>query len=95
MAKDRHGTCALCGCEAELTFHHLIPRKLHRKTYFQKRYEKEELKTRGIYVCVPCHRSIHRYASEKTLGLHYNTLEKLRTLDKLQRFVRWRSKRKS
>jgi hypothetical protein len=37
--------CELCGREAPLTFHHLVPRKMHRRTYFRKHYSREELIT--------------------------------------------------
>jgi hypothetical protein len=43
--------CDLCGCTRPLTFHHLIPRKVHRRAAFKKNYSKEQL-NHGLQVCV-------------------------------------------
>ena len=85
--------CALCGRERLLTFHHLIPRTLHSNKWFEKNFTKDDMRSRGIDVCRECHSAIHRFLSEKELGRHYNTLEKLRAHEALARFVAWISKR--
>ena len=33
--------CQLCGRETPLQFHHLIPRKVHKRAYFARRYDRE------------------------------------------------------
>lgn len=82
--------CELCRRPvAKLTRHHLIPKRLHRKKRFQKLFTREELITRTLWVCRPCHNAIHRVASETELGLHYNTREKLLANDELRAFVTW------
>ena len=83
------GACALCGREKPLEFHHLIPRKTHKKAWFRKRFGKVEMKRRGIHVCRACHRHVHRHIDEKTLGRHYNTREQLLAHPEIEKFVAW------
>lgn len=87
--------CELCGSENDiLNFHHLIPRTLHSTKFFEKRYTKKYMKETGIFVCkYICHGQIHKFISEKELGLKWNTLEKLLEHPDVKKFVEWRSKR--
>ena len=89
---DIEDTCALCGNHKPLTFHHLIPRKCHTNKWFKKNFEKEDMKTRGIYVCRPCHSFVHRQFDEKELGRELNTLEKLRSHETIRTYIRWARK---
>ena len=82
------GPCALCGREAPLTFHHLIPKKVHRRPRFAKRYSREALAS-GIDVCRLCHRAIHRFHDEMTLARELCTLEALREDERLRQHARW------
>lgn len=86
--------CQLCGRDVPLTFHHLIPRKNHRKRFFQRRFDREEMRTRGVWLCRDCHRAIHRLYDERTLGQHLNTLEALRAEPAMQRHVAWVSRQR-
>ena len=86
--------CELCGRDKPLTFHHLIPRKNHDKTRFLKRYAKAELRTRGLYLCRPCHSGIHDLLDEKELGERYNTREDLLAHEGVARHVAWVAKQK-
>ncbi|MEM9325175.1 MAG: hypothetical protein AAGA85_05955 [Bacteroidota bacterium] len=43
--------------------------------------------SRGIDVCRFCHQYIHKLYSEKELGRHYNTLEKLLADEQLQQYL--------
>lgn len=90
---DKPAECQLCERELHLTFHHLIPRKVQRRTRFQKHYSKEQLAL-GIWVCRPCHNAIHRFHDEMTLGQAFNTLEKLLDCEKLQKHIGWVKKQK-
>lgn len=90
----RYGSCELCGHEKSLSFHHLIPRKVHRRKYFQKRYDKYFMHTYGINVCKHCHSHIHKYISEMDLAKYYNTLEKLNAHPELKKYVNWAKSRK-
>lgn len=80
--------CELCGLESnDITFHHLIPRTLH-KRYFGK-YTREEL-NKGIDVDRECHFEIHRFHDNKHLAKELNTLEKLKNDEKIQGYVKWK-----
>jgi len=84
----RTGECPLCRRMTALTFHHLIPKKMHRRSFFQKTYKREQLAI-GIYICRQCHNGIHLLFDEMTLGKHFNTLEKLMLDEPLQKHFRW------
>ena len=85
--------CELCGRLRSLTFHHLIPRSVHRTTWFKRRWTREEL-NQGINVCLDCHSTIHAFIpSCKELGRRYNTREALLAHPKLSRYVAWVSGR--
>ncbi len=87
------GSCELCiRPDKELTFHHLIPRTLHRKKWYKKRYTREELH-QGIDTCIDCHKNIHKFITEKEMGKNYNTKELLISHPKVQKFLTWISKR--
>lgn len=93
MEKSLEKPCELCGRVRKLTFHHLIPKTLHSNKWFEKNFSKEEMRTRGLYLCRECHSAIHRYLSEKDLGRSYNTKEKLLAHEEVGKFVEWISKR--
>ena len=86
--------CALCGREKPLTFHHLIPRKLHGKPRFKKRHSKEELRSRGIDICRLCHDGLHALLTERELGETYHTLDLLREHAGVAKHVAWVRKQK-
>ncbi|MCC5945840.1 MAG: hypothetical protein JJT94_12995 [Bernardetiaceae bacterium] len=89
MQKEKYGNCQLCQREKNLTFHHLIPRKLHRKKFFLKLFTKSYMQTHGLNLCRKCHSTLHQFYDEKTLGLEYNTLEKLQKDEKINRYLAW------
>jgi len=86
-------TCELCERVTSLTFHHLIPRQMHRRTSFKKRYSKEQLAS-GALLCRDCHRAIHKFYSEFQLGTQLNTIELLQDDEAVQRHVRFVKKRR-
>jgi len=85
--------CELCGREAVLTRHHLIPKSLHDKPYVRKRHGRLERITATLWVCRPCHDQIHKVLSEKELALLYNTREALLAHPRIQTFVQWLSRK--
>ena len=94
MAKRiNNGRCCCCGRAHWLTFHHLIPRKMHRRNYFKKRYSKTEL-AQGIMVCRQCHNGIHRFYDEMTLGKTFSTLESLKADPRLREYFAWVARQK-
>ena len=81
--------CALCERERKLSFHHLIPRKTHKRSYVFNRFSKQECQTRGIYLCGDCHRMVHRKIDHRSLAETYNTLEALQQHPEIATFVNW------
>ena len=82
--------CELCDrAVPSLTRHHLIPRRLHGKRAFLRRFDRAEMRSRILWVCRPCHNAIHHSCDEQTLGLHYNTREALLTVPEIAEFVTW------
>jgi len=94
MARTKHGPCALCGRSVPLTFHHLIPRKMHRRPHFRKRYSRQTLNA-GIDICGRCHTGLHRLYDEMTLARQLNTLDALREDDAVGRHIDWVARQKS
>ena len=76
-----------------MTFHHLIPRKMHRRAWFRRHYSKEQLNA-GIMVCRGCHTGIHQRYDEMTLGKQLNTLERLLADPGLMQHFTWVSKQR-
>jgi hypothetical protein len=72
-----------------LTRHHLIPRARHRTKRNRRSFEREDVRTRILWVCRPCHNHIHDTLSEKELEQRYNTLGSLRARPDIRRFVGW------
>ena len=91
--KSKHGVCCLCKRETDLTFHHLIPRKVHRRAYFKKHFTKLELNV-GIDICRQCHRVIHKSYSEMELAKSFNSIEKITAEPLLANQFDWLSKQK-
>ncbi len=85
--------CELCEAEAAHNFHHLIPRTLHSNKWFKKRYTAEQMRV-GLHLCKACHRAVHDLVpSEKALGRHYNTAEKLAGHPDVARYLEWKRRR--
>ena len=93
MATAQSGECPLCGRSLKLTFHHLIPKKLHRRTRFRKSYSKAEL-NQGIWICRLCHNGIHDHYDEMALAKHFPTLESIQADPNIQRHAEWVAKQK-
>jgi 5-methylcytosine-specific restriction endonuclease McrA len=74
VATDRVGQCPLCQRQVPLTFHHLIPKKLHRRTRFKKSFSKAHL-NQGVFVCRLCHNGIHDHYDEMTLAKQFSTFD--------------------
>ncbi|MFK7862321.1 MAG: hypothetical protein AB8B64_26170 [Granulosicoccus sp.] len=77
-----------------LSFHHLVPRKLHKRKRFAKQYSREQLNT-GVMLCHRCHKGLHRLYSETELGTQFNTEDKLRNDEAIAKHVSWVAKQKS
>ena len=86
-------SCPLCGRETKLTFHHLIPKKMHRRTFFRKHFTKAQLNA-GIYICRQCHSGIHKTYDEMTLAKQFYNQSLLQRDEVLQRHFQWVSKQR-
>jgi len=80
--------CQLCRCARPLTFHHLIPRKMHRRKHFRIHYSREQLNG-GIMICRYCHSAVHRLYDEMTLAKQFYSLELLLADPAVQRHIGW------
>ena len=86
-------TCELCGRKAPLSFHHLIPRKVHRRKRFKKQFSRQQLAV-GVKLCQLCHRGIHRLYDEMTLATQLYTKESLADDPVIRKHVHWVRKQK-
>ncbi len=87
------GICPLCERRCQLSLHHLIPRKLHRRTYYRKHFSREQL-NEGVLICRQCHNGIHRVYDEMTLAKQFASLDALRADPGLQRHFAWVARQK-
>ena len=93
FSREKFGRCPLCGREVSLTFHHLIPRKLHRRVRFKKSFSREE-RQRGIAICRRCHDGIHDIYDEMTLARTFASPSQLMADARLQKHFNWVAKQK-
>jgi len=91
---ENDNPCPLCLRHVALTFHHLIPKKLHNRNFFKKKYKKNELRD-GIMICRLCHDGLHDLYDEMTLGKDYNTLEAIQDDPALIKHFAWVAKQKA
>ena len=82
-------SCELCGREIQLTSHHLIPRTRHRNKRTQKRFRRDDMQTRILWVCRSCHNHIHNTFSEKELADAYYSKELLLAHPAIKKFIGW------
>jgi hypothetical protein len=80
--------CQLCDREMErLTEHHLIPRQA------VKRKKADPGPT--VDICTACHKQIHIFFHNTQLARDFNTVEKLKTEPRMQKFLAWVRKQDS
>ena len=85
---EKNDKCEICGCECNLTVHHLIPQN-------QSRHKNKYLKTdegNFLWVCTECHSQIHALFTNYELKTHYPTKELLLAEPRFAKFVEWRKK---
>jgi len=91
--RRKFGRCALCDRNTHLTFHHLIPKKLHRRKHFKKNYDKATLQS-GIDICNRCHKGLHVLFDEMTLGRTLNTVALLKQNPTVAKHCEWVARQK-
>ncbi|HEX8183860.1 MAG TPA: hypothetical protein VF747_03890 [Blastocatellia bacterium] len=68
--------CALCEREvARTSKHHLTP--------------KSEGGTETVDLCVACHKTLHKFFTNRTLAKELNTIDALRQTPEVQRYLAW------
>lgn len=82
-------TCELCERERTTTFHHLVPKKVHKRSRVIKLHSKEYMTSVGVNLCKSCHKTVHKFFTHMELASNYYTLELLKTNNKLMKFVNW------
>jgi len=80
------GICQLCEREVEVTDHHLIPRTRHKNV---KKTTTAEQRNFTVPLCRACHSQIHDLITEKEMERTYNTIEKLKEHEGVQKFINW------
>jgi len=93
VKREKYGLCPFCGREGALTFHHLIPRKLHRRVRFKKTFTREE-RQQGIAICRLCHDGIHDAYDEMALARSFRSPAMLVADDRLRKHFNWVAKQK-
>ena len=91
------GRCEMCKRKGQsLSEHHLIPRAVHTKKRFKRRFSKEEMRTRKADLCRLCHkRGLHVLIPDnKELADKFNTVELLMADERIRRHVEWVKKQK-
>lgn len=94
--------CQMCDRSMPLTFHHLFPKKIHKRLQERthkghsesKGIPKDELRTCGIMICRPCHSSLHRAYDHEHLAKHLNSLETILADEKMQSWIIYAEKQK-
>lgn len=94
VAPPADGRCELCSRALPLTFHHLIPREVHDRRWFRERYALAEMRSRGAWICRPCHSFIHAHFDEPTLGRELNTVEALKAEPRVARHLAWAARQR-
>jgi len=84
--------CAICGRAALVTRHHLVPRSQHAR--LKKRMRQSGLDrdlSLTVPLCAACHSTVHQTFSEKELAEAYDTLERLLSDERIDRWRDWLS----
>lgn len=94
MESNENGCCELCGREKPLTKHHLIPKAVHARKRYIKRYGKQEMRDRGVMACKQCHDGVHDLYTEKELAEGFTSKEDLLADERVRRHITWVKKQK-
>ena len=82
--------CQLCNRPmVALTRHHLIPRARHNKKRNRRLFDRQDVRTRILWICRPCHNHIHDVLTEKQMEAEYYSRDRLIAHPDIRRFVDW------
>ena len=86
--------CELCDRQVpHLTEHHLIPKSRHRDTKLIKLHGRPAMRVHVAWLCLPCHKHLHRHISERDLAYDYFRVDLLRVHPDISEFVEWISQK--
>lgn len=85
--------CLLCARVTALTFHHLMPKTLHKRYRTKRQYTRLHL-SKGIRICRLCHDGLHDLYDEKTLAERFSTVEAISADEQLRKHIQWVSRQK-
>lgn len=88
-ATTRTAACEICDRDwIPLSYHHLIPRKVHAKVL--KRGWHEEWKLNSVaWLCRACHSFVHRMASNEELAREWYTVDRILQREDVQDWAKW------
>ncbi|KAG7293828.1 hypothetical protein NEMBOFW57_003886 [Staphylotrichum longicolle] len=87
--KGKVTACEICGRDwINLTYHHLIPRKVHEQAVKRGWHRPEELQN-VAWLCGACHRFVHRFKEHEDLAREFYTVERLLAAEEVRRFAEW------
>ena len=88
-ANTRASACEICDRNwIPLTYHHLIPKQVHKKAL--KRHWHEEWKLNSVaWLCRACHSFVHKIASNEALAKDLYTVELLMAREDIQAWAGW------
>lgn len=76
--KNLDPVCALCTRKVtSVSYHHLVPK------------QKGGKHTETVPLCQPCHTTLHLTFNNQQLAKEYNTIDKLRDAEGLQKYLNW------
>lgn len=88
------GGCELCRRPLPLSFHHLIPRRMHDRRWFRSHFTLAEMRSRGVWLCHPCHAFVHEHFDEATLGRKLNTRALLAAEPLIAHHLEWAARQR-
>lgn len=94
MKPEKPECCETCGRSVVLSFHHLIPKKVHNKSSIKRIHLDINFDHYGIWVCRDCHKKIHKLYDHRTLGEEYYNLKLLNSSVEFRKFLSWVRKQK-
>jgi len=91
---EKPGVCMLCFRETDnISEHHLVPKCRHRHKRTKRSHTREECRE-TVPLCQPCHRTLHRFFTEKQLADEFFTIELLKEITGMSRHIAWIKKQK-
>ncbi|KAL2151294.1 hypothetical protein VTH82DRAFT_6392 [Thermothelomyces myriococcoides] len=91
-ARAQEEGCEICGRDwINLSYHHLIPRKVHDKVVKRGWHREDELEN-VAWLCGACHRFVHRFRDHEELARNYYTVDRLLEAEEVRRWAAWVSR---